>query len=106
MRSLLPACWILEEVTTMLQLPSKKRTVISTVWEDNDAALILATTDPPKVSSRTKHFNVKYHWFRSHLRKGEIECKRVDTKEQWADVMTKPLDRVRLEAIRKKIMGW
>jgi hypothetical protein len=82
MRSLLPARWILEEVTTILKLPLEKRTVISTVWEDNAAALILATTDPPKISSRTKHFNVKYHWFRSHLKKGEIQCKRVDTKDQ------------------------
>src|SRR6476469_1834524 len=50
MRSLLPARWILAEVTSMLQLPSHKRSIISTVWEDNDAALILATTDPPKIS--------------------------------------------------------
>ena len=106
MRSLLPLRWILEEVTAILDLPSEKSSWISTVWEDNDAALLLATTDPPKVSSRTKHFNVKYHWFRSHLKKGAIEVKRVNTKDQWADMLTKPLERVKLEAIRKKILGW
>ena len=106
MRELLPARWILEEVTSVLQLPHDKQTWISTVWEDNEAALTLATTDPPKVCSRTKHFNVKYHWFRSHLKKGEIECKRVDTNNQWADVMTKPLERIKFETIRKKIQGW
>ena len=106
MRSLLPARNILEEVITTLQLSSDPLTQISTVWEDNEAALILATTDPPKISSRTKHFNVKYHWFRSHLEKGKVECKKIDTSEQWADILTKPLDTVKFRTLRKKIMGW
>ena len=106
MRSLLPLRSILTEVTSILGLPKKKRSVISTVWEDNAAALSLATTDPPKISPRTKHINVKYHWFRSHLKKGEIEVKKIDTKEQIADILTKPLVQAVFEPLRKKIMGW
>jgi hypothetical protein len=106
MRSLLPLRWILEEVTTILDLPREKRSVISTVWEDNAAALLLATTNPPKISSRTKHINVKYHWFRSHLKKGEIECKKIHTKEQWADILTKPMPQALFEPLRKMILGW
>jgi hypothetical protein len=106
MRALLPLRSILAEVTSILNLPKNRRSVISTVWEDNAAALLLATTDPPKISSRTKHINVKYHWFRSHLKKGEIECKKIDTKEQWADILTKPLVQALFEPLRKKIMGW
>jgi hypothetical protein len=106
MRSLLPLRSILTEVTSILGLPKKKRSVISTVWEDNAAASKIATTDPTKISSRTKHINVKFHWFRSHLKKGAIECKKIDTKEQWADILTKPLVQAKFDPLRKMILGW
>jgi hypothetical protein len=106
MRSLLPLRWILEEVTTTLDLPLNSKSVVSTVWEDNAAALQLATTDPPKISPRTKHINIKYHWFRSHLKKGSLECKKIDTKMQLADILTKPLRQASFEPLRMKISGW
>ena len=106
MRSLLPLKAILEEITSALELPSNTSSMISTVYEDNTAALKLATTDPPKISSRTKHINVKYHWFRSHLKKGYIEVKKIDTKDQAADIFTKPLVQAKFEPLRKLLLGW
>ena len=50
---------------TFGQIPS------STVYEDNEACLKFATV--PKMSSRTKHIAIPYHFTRSKVRNGEIK---------------------------------
>ena len=59
------------------------------VFEDNSGALELARL--PKLRPRTKHINVCYHHFREHVQKGLIKIFPVDTKDQIADALTKPL---------------
>ena len=59
------------------------------VFEDNSGALELARF--PKVCPRTKHINVYYHHFREHVQKGLIKIYPVNTKDQTADALTKPL---------------
>nr|CCA27266.1 AlNc14C491G11920 [Albugo laibachii Nc14] len=41
--------------------------------------------------SRAKHIDVLYHFVRDQVREGEIQLKYVDSKEQVADFLTKPL---------------
>jgi hypothetical protein len=107
MRSLIPMRIILGEANSALNLSGNKTSVIrSTIWEDNQAALILATSDPPRLTPRSKHIAVKYHWFREHLKKGVIEIKAVSSELQWADILTKPMKRVQFEAARKHLLGW
>ena len=81
-------------------------TISSTVWEDNRAAQILATTDPPRLTPRSKSLAVKCHWFRSHLSSGSIEIKSVDTDDNMADALTKPLPRNKFLHARKLLCGW
>jgi len=50
-----------------------------TCWEDNTAAETLANLDPGQTTPRSKFYDVKVHWFRSHLSK-DIQVKRIDTK--------------------------
>jgi hypothetical protein len=59
------------------------------VFEDNSGALELARL--PKLRPRTKHINVCYHHFREHVRKGLIKIFPVETKDQIADALIKPL---------------
>jgi hypothetical protein len=59
------------------------------VFEDNSGALELARL--PKLCPRTKHINVCYHHFCEHVRKGLIKIFPIDTKDQVADALTKPL---------------
>jgi hypothetical protein len=59
------------------------------LFEDNSGALELARL--PKLCPRTKHINVCYHHFCEHVRKGLIKIFPIDTKDQIADVLTKPL---------------
>ena len=38
------------------------------VWEDNSGALVLvASLEPKRTTSRSKHFAIKYHWLREQL---------------------------------------
>jgi len=74
-----------------------------TCWEDNTAAETLANPDPDQSTPRSKFYDVKVHWFWSHLSK-DIHVKRIDTKEQLADIFTKPLPEEPFQRLRKKIL--
>jgi hypothetical protein len=106
-RALLPLRETPVEVAAMLSLVQNKKSVIhSTIWEDNAAALILATSNPPQLTKRSKHIHVKYNWFREHLIPGVIEMKPIDTKNQLADIFTKALPIALLAPILKALLGW
>jgi hypothetical protein len=105
LRSLLPLRLLFEAITQALHLPLDKNTTISTIFEDNRAAQILATTNPPRLTPRSKHIAVKYHWFREHL-SDKITIKAIATENQKADIFTKALTRVQFEKARSLIMGW
>ena len=76
----------------------------STVFEDNNDALELART--PKYRPRSKHIAIKYHHFRDHVKNKTIRIEAIHTKEQIADIFTKPLDRQQFEYLRHKLIGW
>ena len=61
----------------------------STVHEDNEACLKFATL--PKMSPRTKHIAIPYHFFRSKVKNLEIKVVSVGTNNQIADQFTKGL---------------
>ena len=42
--------------------------------------------------SWTKHIEIRYHFLRDHLQKGDISLEFVSTEDQLADIFTKPLD--------------
>ena len=77
----------------------------STVWEDNTGAL--KNAQKKRITPRTKHIAVQFHWFWSHIGEDKgIVLKKVDTSEQLADIATKGLERRAFECIRKLLMGW
>lgn len=76
------------------------------IHEDNSAALSLANNH--KITSRTKHWCVKYHFFWSHVgdKTKNTKVVKVDTKLQRADYLTKGLTRDLFENCRKLNQGW
>ena len=56
---------------------------------DSTGAIELAKV--PKMRPRTKHINIKYHHFREHVKSGAIKVEYTNTKDQVADIFTKPL---------------
>ncbi|WVZ84238.1 hypothetical protein U9M48_031290 [Paspalum notatum var. saurae] len=57
---------------------------------DNESAVKLANN--PVQHCRTKHIDIHHHFIRDHVVKGDILLRNVGTKEQLADIFTKPLD--------------
>lgn len=55
---------------------------------------------------RTKTLNIKYHHFRDYIDKGEISISRIESKDQPADILTKPVNEDTLDRHREFIMGW
>jgi hypothetical protein len=107
LKELLPLKRLVESVANAVQIPLEPKTEMKvTVWEDNTGALTLANLEPGRMTPRSKHYGVKYHWFREHLKPNNIEVLRIDTKEQRADMFTKALQTDKFVLNRKQLMGW
>ena len=76
------------------------------VHEDNAGAKILAEMEPGRMTPRSKHYAVKYHWFRSHLKPNETTIEKIETENQKADIFKKCLPKPKFEHIRNILCGW
>ena len=79
-------------------------TVRCTLFEDNCGAITIANA--PAMQPRTKHINNKYHHFRSFVANGQVTILAVKSKNQCADMVTKPNNVTDLVRHRKRVMGW
>lgn len=59
------------------------------IYADNQSSILLANSE--KLSSRTKHLDIQYHFVCEHVRLGNCWFIWVPTKLNAADVLTKPL---------------
>ena len=76
----------------------------SKVYEDNNACLKF--TSLLRLTPRTKHIAVPYHWFRTKVEQLEISIEPISTEKQLADQFTKPLIVNKFLSARKDLMGW
>jgi hypothetical protein len=81
----------------------------STVFEDNNGALALATNQ--RITNRTRYYLIGWHWFWSHVGDPEADPSKVgiakiSTDLQGADIFTKGLAREIFERIRFINQGW
>ena len=106
MRELLPLRQLLCKMVQKTQLVGGENIAIKlTVFEDNSGAI--ATTNAVKMTPRTKHIVVKYHFFKSHIgEESGIELVKIDTNLQKVDIFTKGLDPEKFMAIWKLMAGW
>ena len=107
MKDLIPLQRIVKDVCVGLRLEDDlTATINSNVWEDNAGALGLARLEPPRMTPRSKHYSLKYHWFREYIRTENIQLNKIDTKSQLADLLTKSLPKEQFINLRKSLMGW
>ena len=52
---------------------------------------------------KSKHIETKYHYIRDMVQRGVVKLQYVAMEEQIADVLTKPLARVKFEYFREKL---
>jgi hypothetical protein len=79
------AIWI-RKLMANLQMEQKESTQILV---DNQAAIAIAKN--PVFYGKTKHFKLKLYFLREVQRKGEIQLIYCKTKNQNANILTKPL---------------
>jgi hypothetical protein len=60
-------------------------------------------TENPVFHDKLKHKEIRYHYIRDMVQRGVIKLQYVGTDEQVADVLTKPLSRVKFEHFRDKL---
>ena len=63
MRELVSMRTLFDEIIEILKLQTSSITRLSRVFEDNESCLKLASSLLPKMTPRSKHITVKYHWF-------------------------------------------
>ena len=106
-RSLFPVADLLREIGLCLNLPVDPASRLHIeVHEDNVGALTLGNLEPRRMTPRSKHYAVKYHWFRSQLGPRNIVLTKIASKDQLGDIFTKGLPAIQFKTLRKQIMGW
>ena len=53
--------------------------------------------------SKTKHIPIKYHFLREQVSQKMVKLEYIDTKEQIADIFTKPLPKEAFEHLRRML---
>ena len=95
---------LLQEIGEKTKLDFVKPAMVhSTIFEDNNGALALAKS--PKLTPRTKHIAIKYHWFKSLIGE-QFKITAINTEAQKADIFTKGLDSEAFTRVRKLLCGW
>ena len=90
------------EVGTVFPLHNTKPEFQCKVFEDNNSCIRVA--EKSKFTPRTNHIAIKYHHYRKHVADKTISIFPIDTKDQIADIFTKPLHRVIFRKLRLLLM--
>ena len=92
------AIW-LRRLLSELNCPQQKSTEVRI---DNKSAIELAKN--PVHHERSKHIDVRFHFIREHVKEKNVHLCHVASRDQIADVLTKPLSRNLFDAY-KRLMG-
>ena len=107
LRTAIPLQHVLNEMKDLgFDILPNGPTVHCKAFEDNNGALAIAKV--PRMRPRTKHINVKYFHFVEYTSRenAPFSFERIDTEEQPADMLTKPLALPGLVRHRKWLLGW
>lgn len=72
-----------------------------TLWCDNIGATYLSAN--PIFHRRSKHVEVDYHFVRERVSTRKIDIRVISTKDQIADIMTKPLPVTSFNSFRRNL---
>jgi hypothetical protein len=71
------------------------------IYVDNKSAIKLSKN--PVQHGRSKHIDTRFHFLRDHVKQKTIELEYYDTKEQVADIFTKPLPVAHFNTLREML---
>ena len=68
-----------------------------------DNISVINLSKNPVMHSRTKHIEIRHHFLRDHVSKGDCCIEFIDSEHQLEDIFTKPLARDRFFYIRNEL---
>ena len=91
------------EALWLRQLLKDLAMVVDTVdiFADNQGAIKLVKN--PVVSNRSKHIDVVYHFARERVARKDVKIAYVKTNDMLADMLTKPVDKAKLDLCKRGI---
>jgi hypothetical protein len=108
-KDLLPLVTVIRELSAAVGLSdSFSSNIHCKVHEDNVGALTLARLEPRRMTPRSKHYAIKYHWFREKVADPSLRITivKIDTANQLGDLFTKGLPLSSFAHLRRLLMGW
>ena len=78
------------------------------IHEDNVGALTLSLgrLEPRHMTPRSKHYAMKYHWFREQIGPRGTTLHKIGINNQLGDIFTKGLGHLLFQQMQEKLMGW
>jgi hypothetical protein len=75
----------------------------SVIYCDNQAAVAISKHD--SMHDKSKHFDIAWHWIREAINNGQLDVQHIASKEQQADILTKPIAKAQFQLLRQSVMG-
>ena len=83
-------------------LPSGAETI--TLFEDNQSTIKQALN--LSGSERTKHIDIRHHFLKQHVAKGDVRLQYLPTAQQPADALTKSVDKIKVSLFSQLMLGY
>ena len=94
--------WIQQILREMFDIVGMKLHAPYILFCDNQAAISIRKNDVHH--HRSKHIDIKYHFIRDQIKNNKIKLQWLSTQDQMADILTKPLDKVKFTRFRNRIL--
>jgi hypothetical protein len=101
------ACAATQEAIWLMRLLKEFGCIFNkplTLLEDNQSCIYLSRN--PGDFNKSKHIDTKYYFVREQVEAGTVVLKKIDTKDNLADVFTKPLTRNQFYTITSHFMSY
>lgn len=100
-RSMASTCYEVTWLRNILKDLNVRNLAPTRLFCDNQAAIYIATN--PVFHERTKHIEIDCHVVREKVQRGVVKMVHVGTKDQPADLFTKPLSSIQFETLLNKL---
>ncbi|GJR70172.1 hypothetical protein Tco_0016237 [Tanacetum coccineum] len=89
-------CWSAKKQQSVAMSSAEAEYVVP-IFCDNTSAI--AISNNPVLHSRTKHIDIRYHFIKDHILKGDTELHFIPTQYQCVDIFTRPLDELTFQRL-------
>ncbi|GJW15301.1 retrovirus-related pol polyprotein from transposon TNT 1-94 [Tanacetum coccineum] len=98
-----PLVYVIQNVQALISKDIQTQTMLAVIWIEKApqlrlnmllllAVISIAISNNPVLHSRPKHIDIRYHFIRDHILKGDNELHFIAIEYQLADIFTKSLD--------------